>query len=309
MIRVGASAPGKALLCGEYAVLDGAPAVVAAVGRRAIARWSDGPEAMSPEVAATLERARALLGDVPGSLTIDATELRRDDVKLGLGSSAAGAAASAAAVFASHGEDLRDESVRSRVFECALAGHEAVAPSGSGVDVVASTFGGFRRFGRDPEIRSRALSIPDGLHVRLVWTGHAARTSDLVAKVRRLEGTHPKLFGATMGTLARLAEEFADAFERGSTSDVVELAGKYGAAMGNLGNAASAPIVEERLAHAARLAKVHGGAAKPCGAGGGDVAIAFFADAQAANAFELACGTEGLHPIDVSFGEAGVQAQ
>lgn len=263
---------------------------------------------MSPEVETTLERAQALLGEVPGSLRIDATALRIDHVKLGLGSSAAGAVASAGAVFASLGHDLAKPDIRERLFECAFAGHAAVAPSGSGVDVVASTFGGFQRFERSAEVRTRAVDKPDGLAIRLVWTGKAARTSDLVAKVRELEGRDSALFALTMGALRDLATRFADAFERGDAAETVRVAGAYGVAMGALGKAASAPIVEDRLAHAARLAETHGGAAKPCGAGGGDVAIAFFTGDDEANAFALACATEGLHPIDVSFGASGVEA-
>jgi phosphomevalonate kinase len=229
-------------------------------------------------------------------------------VKLGLGSSAAGAVASAGAVFASRGHDLRASDVRERLFECALSGHAAVAPSGSGVDVVASTFGGFQRFERTEGVTRRALEKPAGLAIRLVWTGQAARTSDLVAKVRELEARDSALFELTMGALGDLAERFADAFERGDAGETVRLAGAYGVAMGALGDAAAAPIVEDRLARAARLAKGHGGAAKPCGAGGGDVAIAFFTGDDAANAFALACAAEGLHPIDVAFGATGVEA-
>lgn len=309
MKPVGASAPGKALLAGEYAVLDGGPAVVAAVDRRVTVEWSDRDQPMPPEVLATLERARRRCGKLPGSLEVDASALRRGDVKLGLGSSAAGAVAAAGAVFASHGHDLREPGVRQQVFECALGGHAAVAPSGSGVDVAASAFGGFRRFSRGSHVDTRALSAPRGLAVRLVWTGHAARTSDLVAKVRALRSADPSLYDSTMGTLTALAAQFADAFEEGRAGDVVRLARDYGAAMRALGEAASAPIVESRLEHAARLAAKHGGAAKPCGAGGGDVAIAFFTDTEAGSTFELACREEGLHPIGVSFGAEGVETR
>jgi phosphomevalonate kinase len=69
-----------------------------------------------------------------------------------------------------------------------------------------------------------------------------------------------------------------------------------------------APIVEETLGLAASLAERCAGSAKPCGAGGGDVAVAFFVDADAAKRFELACIREGLHPIDVAWGALGVQA-
>ena len=105
-----ATAPGKMMLSGEYAVLDGAPAVVAAVQRRAevrvVAGDYDGPiarglkhaEPCFPEVDATRRLAEAELGiELDAELTVDVSQLRGEEVKLGLGSSAAAAAATAAA--------------------------------------------------------------------------------------------------------------------------------------------------------------------------------------------------------------------
>lgn len=308
MTPVGASAPGKALVCGEYAVLEGAPAVVAAVGRRVCVTWSDRMLEMPPEVESTLERARAACGPVPGSLVLNRNALHLDRVKLGLGSSAAAAAATAGAVFATRGHDVEDPTVRQRVFACALAGHATVAPRGSGVDVAASTFGGFLRFERrDTDIEIRALGLPEDLVMVLVWTGQAARTSDLLAKVHELEQSDQPRYLARMNHLAALASDFARAFERQSAAEVVQCAGAYAAGMNALGAAAGAPIVEARLSLAGRLAARFSGAAKPCGAGGGDVAIAFFADPGNADAFRLACEDEGLHPVDVSWGAAGVR--
>lgn len=309
MIRLGASAPGKALLCGEYAVLEGAPAIVAAVDRRVEVRWSDDEAPMPPEVVATLERAQHRCGSVPGSLRIDASRLRRDGVKLGLGSSAAAAVATAGAVFATQGQDLSDPAVVRRVFECAFDGHAAVAPQGSGVDVAASAFGGFLRFIRDERaIHTKPCPAPSDLVIHLVWTGHAARTSDLVARVRELEARDPRRFATSIDRLKELASEFAKAFESGDGESVVSVARAYSEAMASLGKAAGAPIVEARLHAAHALAARFSGSAKPCGAGGGDVAIAFFTDPEAAGAFELACGQEGLHPIEVCWGARGVEA-
>ena len=42
-VQMIATAPGKLILTGEYAVLDGAPAVVVAVDRRAVARRNATP--------------------------------------------------------------------------------------------------------------------------------------------------------------------------------------------------------------------------------------------------------------------------
>jgi len=310
MTPVGASAPGKALLCGEYAVLEGSPAVVATVDRRVSVVWRDSPVPMAPEIEATLTRAQAELGPVPGSLALDASDLQHDRVKLGLGSSAAAAVATAGAVFATHGHDLCDPETLQRVFACAFEGHGSIAPQGSGVDVAASTFGGFLRFSRrGTEVDMRALECPHGLVIRLVWTGHAARTSELVDKVHELRRDDSSTYRACMDRLSEISGRFASAFEMGASAEILAAASSYANAMGGLGEAAGAPIVEARLGRVAELATRFSGSAKPCGAGGGDVAIAFFLGPDAAKGFEVACKAEGLHPIDVSWGAAGVEAR
>ena len=309
MTPTGASAPGKALLCGEYAVLDGAPAIVAAVDRRVSAAWSDDAVPMPPEVEATLRLAGREVGRVPRCLTLDVSDLQQDGVKLGLGSSAAAAVASAGATLATHGRDLHDPETLQRIFSLALRGHASIAPQGSGVDVAASTFGGFLRFARNgDDIETRTLGRPDDLELRLVWTGHAARTSELVAKVRALRRDDPEGHRACMERLSELSHRFADAFESGDGPWVITEAAAYSNAMEMLGTAARAPIVEAQLGRAAALAARFSGSSKPSGAGGGDVAVAFFVDLDAAKEFEVACKDEGLHPIDVSWGATGVRA-
>ncbi|MDH3200280.1 MAG: hypothetical protein OEM15_05240 [Myxococcales bacterium] len=307
MSASGATAPGKALLCGEYAVLEGARAVVAAVDRRVKASWTAEPNALPPEVEATLGLARERLGPLPRSMVLDVSDLQTEGVKLGLGSSAAAAVAAAGAAFDHHGHDLADDAVLDQVFDCAFLGHASVAPKGSGVDVAAATFGGFLGFARDESGISHArLERPTGLVLRLVWTGQPARTSDLLDHVDRFQQGDPHGYRTSMGHLATVAEQFVQAFEAGSAQAVVEEAAAYADAMEALGNAAGAPIVEERLHRAQKLAKRFSGSAKPCGAGGGDVAVAFFVDQGSADRFERACRNSGLHPIEVSWGTQGV---
>ncbi len=309
MIAGGASAPGKALLCGEYAVLEGAPAVVAAVDRRVSVRWTESSVQMPPEVEATLQSARALLGPTARALIVDVSELQRGGIKIGLGSSAAAAAATAAAAFAARGRNLAESTTLREVFACALEGHASIAPQGSGVDVAASTYGGFLRFSREGDaIEARPLSLPKGLQIRLVWTGHTARTSELLRQVHELRRDDPGRYSLCFERLSNLSGEFASAFEAGRPEAILATAASYASAMGALGEAAGAPILDARLQRATELATRFSGAAKPCGAGGGDVAIAFFLDVGAARGFELACEREGLHPIDVSWGAPGVRA-
>lgn len=316
------SAPGKMMIAGEYAVLDGAEALVASVDRRLLAfARSPGPSSGSPvssadsadrpslppEALLTRHHAEAALGPVPEmSLRIDATALRRGDRKLGLGSSSAASAAAAAAVLAWHGED---PSARRRdVLKWALAGHRAVAPEGSGADVAAATLGGVVRFTRAAAEDATSIDWPAGLLVEVVWTGSPARTSDLVRKVKALEASAPSRYGRAMGRLSEAAARMIAGFDASDASGVVEAADEHGLAMEHLGNEAGAPIVESSLAATARLAREHGGASKPSGAGGGDVALAFFATEDCRKTFVDACPSAGLTLLSLEVGAEGVRS-
>lgn len=307
------SAPGKAFLCGEYVVTEGAIAVVAAIDRRVVAQWNacagDGYPA-GPEALAALAAARSEFGGSSASPTLDRSALFRRGIKLGLGSSAAGAVAMAGAVATGGGHDLDDPSIRRRVFECASNGHARIAPNGSGADIAAATQGGFLEFRRDGSdgAQVRSLQRPRSLTLCLVWTGASARTSDLLLQVKRLRSSRPATYHRTMSALHELSASFAEAFSRNDARAVIEAARAYHVAMKALGRAADAPIVDAKLDAIARAAAREGGAAKPCGAGGGDVAVAFFDKARAAARFRAACEHAGLHPVDVEWGAAGVRA-
>lgn len=307
------SAPGKAFLSGEYAVTEGAPAVIAAVGRRVFAHWDGTGDGYppGPEAEAALGLAEEAFGRAAGAPTLHRGELFRRETKLGLGSSAASAVAVAGAVAALRGHDLREPGVRDQVFEVALAGHERVAPEGSGADVASATYGGFVVFERSSHAGTRVdiVQAPASLVLSLVWTGVPVRTSDFLRRVKRLRSSNPSAYGRARAALHVGAEEFLGAFLRGKVGALIEAARAYHEAMGALGHAADVPIVDARLEQLARAAAEEGGAAKPCGAGGGDVALAFFDNPEAARRFERRCTDEGFTPIDVKWGAEGVRTE
>ncbi|MGB5812836.1 MAG: hypothetical protein WBG86_20040, partial [Polyangiales bacterium] len=247
------------------------------------------------------------LGAVP-PVAIDVTALQSEGTKLGLGSSAAAAVAAAGAVFAHHGRDLAVPEVVDEIFECAFGGHAAVAPSGSGVDVAASAYGGYLRFQRGPgQVSRRALRPPADLALRLIWTGTPVRTSELVQRVQGFRERDPRGYRGILAELSAVGQRFVDAIEGPSSAAVVAEADAYGLAMDALGRGAGAPIVETKLRRIASLARAHGGAAKPCGAGGGDVAVAFFEDEASARAFDRACVDAEFPPVEVGWGAVGVR--
>ena len=74
---------------------------------------------------------------------------------------------------------------------------------------------------------------------------------------------------------------------------------RAGNALAALGQAAGLPIVTPPFARAAALARELGGAAKPSGAGGGDVGVAFFTDQEAAATFAPARPHIGVEILSV----------
>jgi len=123
-----ASAPGKLFLIGEYGVLHGWPAVVAAVDRRVTGRFVPGGAPATPLVEQVVETVRAYLVEdgatVPeGAPVLDSSALASGTGKLGLGSSAAVAAAGVGAMLAAAGCDL--EYSRILAFTLANRAHRA----------------------------------------------------------------------------------------------------------------------------------------------------------------------------------------
>jgi phosphomevalonate kinase len=309
------------MVSGEYAVLSGAPALVLAVGARALARLG-GPDDRSgpahhgsrvphppgPEVMLAKEHAERALGVSPMHLSIDTDALREGDRKLGLGSSAAGAVAAAAAVFASAGLDPAAE--RGRVFAAALAGHHAVAPNGSGADVAAAAHGGLIRFRRDgdhTEIEPRAL--PRSVALSLVWTGSPVRTSDLVLRVKELAAREPAVHARAIAAIMEAAAALDLAFAKDDPEAIFVAARSHHDAMRGLGEAADAPIVTPALAELDRLARSLGGAAKPSGAGGGDVALLFLPHGASTEASSSAFAAAGLTHLDLELGAPGARSE
>lgn len=311
-----ATAPGKMMLGGEYAVLDGAPAIVAAVQRRAevrvvpaghggpVARGLRDPRPCFPEVDATRRLGEAELGiALDAEIAVDVSQLRAEAGKLGLGSSAAAAAATAALMVERAGVTADP----ARLFDLAIRGHEEVAPQGSGADVASAVYGGLIRYLASTRA-IRPIAWPRGLLASVVFTGRAASTRELVARVRELRTRDRARYDGCMDPLVTTAGAMVEAFEVGELERIIRATDDYGRSMAALGEAAAAPIVEDRLRAIARLARDAGGGAKPSGAGGGDVAIAFFGDRAGQERFETGCAAAGFAVLDVTLGGPGATA-
>jgi phosphomevalonate kinase len=296
-----ASAPGKILLAGEYAVLEGHPAVIVAVDRRATARVAREPQRLSPFLEAARRELVAACGaaspeaERAARVVVDTAGFAAGGRKLGLGSSAA---ATVAAVAAALGR-------LDRVHELAHRAHaraqEPRGARGSGADVAASVHGGLLEVRGVPEagpLAVRRLAWPSDLELCAVWTGAPADTPTLVAAVRGLRARDPAGHRAAIERIAAAAAQLA----RGDDiAAVVEGA----AALAALGDAAGVPLVPPGFEAVAALAAAHGGAAKPTGAGGGDL-VAALLPGGAAGGFRAAAASRGMILVPVRVSLTGV---
>jgi phosphomevalonate kinase len=303
------SAPGKLMIIGEYAVLEGADAIVAAVDRRVTATLSATGDALPPEAAAAQREAERQLGVTLGEpVALDVSQLKTGGQKLGLGSSSAAAAAVAALVYQRAGKSLVEPGARDALFRAAFLGHKSVAPEGSGSDVAAAVYGGFIRLRRaNDTLDVRPVLWPEDVEIRVVWSGNSARTSDLVAAVRELQKRDQGHYRALMDQLRFQSDRFIDSAMASDTSELLDSAEAYSFGMGELGRAAGVSIITDSLRWIRKLARKCGGAAKPSGAGGGDVALGFFDDPAAAKRFEQVCAQANLDIVPLSLGVDGVR--
>lgn len=286
------------VLSGAYAVLSGAPALVAAVDRYVTADSARPADFEAPEV-------RAALGDAKPPW-FDASELREGGKKLGLGSSAAIVVASLAALELDTEPELSDEALAARVYQRALLAHRAAQGGGSGVDVASSAHGGVlvaRR--REGALELATVQLPSGLSFEVWACTAAASTAEFLTHMRAFEAHAPERYQALLGAQAEAAEAALDATARGNAPDFVTAIARQLSALSALGEAAGVGIVTPEHAKLARLASAHGAAFLPAGAGGGDVA--FYVGTRApAPEFGVRAQALGLSRLELTLGARGV---
>ncbi len=264
-----ARAPGKLLLAGEYAVLEGAPALVIAINRYAHARCggtsrrAGEPSRLHLAIAEVLgldirTRDRELLQQ----LEIDTSDLFEGTRKLGLGSSAAACVAAIAAI-------IGDCTNKERICALAIDAHRRFQSGlGSGFDVAASTCGGalVHVQGQAPT----GIKLPEGLY----WQAFAwPRAASSPHAIRRWRTVHNRQ--ALIETASRLPDS-----ARAGADSLLACIEEFQCRLMEIDRAHRLGIVtpeQQLLAEQARGVGVEYGAPilfKQAGAGGGDISIA-----------------------------------
>ena len=335
-MRAVATAPGKLVITGEYAVLEGAPALVLAIDRLARVELDDAGDhvyeitapglgiqaargqldtagrmswpTLGTTVAGQLALVSAVLetlataGSPPtfrASLDTVAFYATADGhAKLGLGSSAALTVALASVICAL---DRRDPPTLATL----IAAHRRAQDGrGSGLDIAASLLGGllvYRLHDGLPQVTP--ATWPAGLAWCCVWSGKSASTRTYLDKLAAWRGRTPASYAAVMRDLGDCAAAAAGA---GDAATLLEAVAEYALALDRLGNASGLDIISTEHRALGALADRLGVTYKTCGAGGGDVGMALATDADRLQAFRLAAAEVGFTLLNLQPSIAGL---
>jgi phosphomevalonate kinase len=324
-VRLEARAPGKLVALGEYAVLEGAPALVLAIDHYAVATLEpsrDGechlrtrmevPRDRSFPLGAAsgVELVDTVTASAPAAQawkgTLDTSAFFDGDTKLGLGSSAA-ALCAWAGVWAEH---VARASARPDTSLAALVDlHRAFQGGrGSGIDVAASLTGGVVEFrldvARAPQVGS--VRLPNSVGFAGIFTGRSASTPAFVAHFRAFQAARPVEASALLRRLSATAEAGCAAARGGAGEAFVEAIADYGRGLACLGEAIGADIVTAEHRHIGEHARRNGVAYKVSGAGGGDLGLACALDAGALEAFKASVREQGFRVIELGLAERGL---
>lgn len=341
-----ASAPGKLVVVGEYAVLHGAPAIATSVGVRAHAsvssvaesssqfvdsasgrtfqfhcdrqrgfRWSeDVPSTRGgilQTVLETLLQEQSQIDCLPPlriSMNTDAfyRHVGSEPRKLGLGSSAAALVALAGALF----DALALPVDREDVTRFSISAHRNFqGGQGSGVDIAAAANGGVLSI-RQPQsgdtLHIERLAWPESFFMLPVWSGESASTVDLLSRLDAFRDRKPDAFDVRMRALKHAAELASTAWLERSAGRILAAINGYAEALSALDREADVGIVTDAHERLRALTEMHGGRYKTSGAGGGDFGFAYTDSAAVAEDVRKAFVDDGIPVLEVPSNTTGL---
>lgn len=334
------SAPGKLVIAGDYAVLEGAPAVVMALNRRAqvtIVDSADGdfcidaPEMDIQQAHARLESGKlcwqdagvgerlnlvtAVLEHLAGQgMLVDGfhahldtqaffSAYRRRD-KLGLGSSAALVVALVGAIHARYGHEPPN-------LEAMLAMHRQMQGGrGSGLDIAASLMGGLLVYRlQDGRPHAVQTSWPRELALCCVWSGRPASTGKALGQLAQWRRNHPADYDKLMNELTVEATAVAAALQADDARAMADGMAAYASGLERLGQDSGIDIVCAEHRSVADMADDCGVVYKTCGAGGGDVGIACATDHDRLKHFAKQVDSAGFYVLGVNIDVQGLAVE
>lgn len=324
-MNVIASAPGKLVLSGEYAVLDGAPAVAMAVNCRArvtielsgndhhtvIApgysdvkgtfrsndadfEWLEGGEVY--ELLRHVWQEAGVRPKQHWAITLDTSAFIYGESgnKLGLGSSAAVSVALATALVCA--SEIDADATR-----IAFNAHQRFQGGmGSGVDIACSASGGLSAYTVNGGA-ARRLDWPDGLACGIIWVGVSASTRKRLAQLEH-QDDH-----VSRAALALASRRMAAAWSSGSARNVLDGYPDYIGVLREFSVDHDLGIFDAGHAELTDMAARAGLVYKPCGAGGGDTGVVLATGRDAVDAYLGDARSMGMHPVEFGLDSNGAR--
>lgn len=327
-MKVRASAPGKLVILGEYAVLAGAQALVLAVDRRCRVEIAARPGEAASVLEMRAPDARSVgfgVGGRSGEPLVDTVRFAAGGItetralravldssalfapggrKLGLGSSAAVLTALAGALQAFENKDISELTL-----DRLIALHRQLQGGrGSGVDVAAALLGGLSTFeiGADGLAVAGSVPLPNSVGFAGIFAGKSATTTGFVGRFHEWRRTEPVHAAELLGELSSISAAGCEALRCGDSDRFVAAVAAYGGLLDALGSALHCEILTREHRRIAALAQRFAVTYKTSGAGGGDLGIAMSQDEQALAALRAAVAAEGFLWVDLSVDPAGL---
>jgi len=329
MTTIHVSAPGKVVLSGEYAVLRGAPAISAAIDRRAVVQleqtdndfhrvatpgYADGSWRFTANATGEIDwldelpaqglrlieegwRAVAPFEAEGLSITVDTSEFfaPASAEKLGLGGSAA-------AMTAFVGALCQLAPVTTNVDKLAGSAHKALQRGlGSGVDIATSFHGGVIEYRTGREEPPPRCVWPDGLNYRLLWSGTPADTMSKISKLGTAGGDDGR-----WASLLDAASEAATAWANGDVAEILDVFGRYTETLRHFSIDQDLGIFDAGHDGLQDRAPSFDVVYKPCGAGGGDIGIVLASDNSAISRFCEQAESVGFQQLAIAPDPNGV---
>lgn len=282
MIRksVSASAPGKIILSGEHFVVHGSYSVAAAINKRVLVKASDTEgksRIVSENEASNLStddgNFRAIKSVARTIISrYDSEEKARFELSVaseippgsGLGSSAAVAVATAAALSGYLGLSLS----KKEISEIAFEGEKSVHGNPSGLDNQACLYGGLVLFKKGNEVERISLTSP--FHLLVVYSGKKRSTGKLVRRVGEKRERFPNYFLRLATSASGISFEVAKYCKSGDLEKLGSLFTTSQAQLSWIG--VSTEFIDDLIESVCESDEVFG--AKITGAGGGGSIIA-----------------------------------